>query len=128
MLLKMVREGLGRLIIFVDFITRPSKMKRTDDAQQAISKEVQGMSLYQFYACPFCVKTRRAIRRLNLPVVYRDAQKDQSHRAELLNEGGAIKVPCLRVEEKGETRWMYESSEIISYLEQRFGQFTAENA
>lgn len=127
MLLKIVREGLGRLIILVDFLTRPKKIQRPEKQQQAVEAEVEAMSLYHFYACPFCVKTRRAIRRLNLPVIYRDAQHDQARRTELLNEGGVIKVPCLRVEEQGETRWMYESSEIITYLEQRFGKLTAEN-
>ncbi|MDF3852182.1 hypothetical protein [Achromobacter denitrificans] len=29
-------------------------------------------------------------------------------------------MPCLRIEEAGGTRWMYESSDIIAYLEQRF--------
>lgn len=126
MLLKIVREGLGRLIIFIDFITRPAKIKRSDADQQVVENAARDLSLYHFYACPFCVKTRRAIRRLNLPVIYRDAQHDQERRTELLTEGGTIKVPCLRVEEKGETRWMYESSEIITYLEKRFGQLSTE--
>jgi len=42
-------------------------------------------------------------------------------RAELLNGGGQIKVPCLRIDQNGETIWMYESNDIIKYLEQRFG-------
>jgi len=34
--------------------------------------------------------------------------------------GGKRKVPCLRIEEDGKTEWMYESNDIIAYLEQRF--------
>ena len=34
--------------------------------------------------------------------------------------GGKVKVPCLRIEEAGGTRWMYESNDIIAYLEQRY--------
>ena len=35
--------------------------------------------------------------------------------------GGDLKVPCLRVEDgQGEVQWMYESGEIIGYLEGRF--------
>jgi glutathione S-transferase len=29
-------------------------------------------------------------------------------------------VPCLLIEEDGEARWMYESNDIIAYLEKRF--------
>jgi len=29
-------------------------------------------------------------------------------------------VPCLRIEESGQTVWMYDSKTIIAYLEQRF--------
>ncbi|HAI96784.1 MAG TPA: glutaredoxin, partial [Methylococcaceae bacterium] len=34
--------------------------------------------------------------------------------------GGKLKVPCLRIEEDGKVSWMYESSDIINYLEDRF--------
>ena len=43
-------------------------------------------------------------------------------RAALLAGGGKIKVPCLRIEENGESRWMYESNDIIRYLESRFAK------
>ncbi|MBU3070609.1 glutathione S-transferase N-terminal domain-containing protein [Aestuariicella sp. G3-2] len=119
-LLKLLREGLGRLIVLIDWLTRPRKLKRTPDAQKQVEQATQGLSLYQFYACPFCVKTRRAIHRLNLPIEVRDAKPGSQHREELQQGGGAVKVPCLRIEEEGKVRWMYESGDIISYLEQRF--------
>lgn len=79
------------------------------------------MSLYQFQACPFCLKTRRALKKLGLKVQTRNALKNPD-RADLLAGGGEIKVPCLRIDNKNETIWMYESSEIIQYLEQHFGE------
>lgn len=120
LLLKLLREGLGRLIVLIDWLTRPRKLKRSPDAQKQVEQATQGLSLYQFYACPFCVKTRRAIHRLNLPIDFRDAKPGSQHREELHNGGGTVKVPCLRIEEEGKVRWMYESGDIISYLEQRF--------
>lgn len=89
-------------------------------AQPAVDREAAALSLYQFHACPFCVKTRRAIHRLNVPVAIRDAKGDPLARAELQAGGGKVKVPCLRIEEAGGTRWMYESNDIIAYLEQRY--------
>ena len=121
MILKAIREGLGRLIILVDFLTRPKPMQRPPAAQQAVEDAMRGLAIYQFYACPFCVKTRRALRRLNLPMELRDAKNDPSHRAALESGGGKIQVPCLRIDGEGDTRWVYESKEIIAYLEGRFG-------
>ncbi|MDT4874859.1 hypothetical protein FQZ97_1101880 [compost metagenome] len=60
--------------------------------------------------------------RLNLPIALRDAKNDEAHRAALLAGGGKVKVPCLRIEENGESRWMYESNDIIGYLESRFAK------
>ena len=81
------------------------------------------MILYQFNLCPFCVKTRRKVRRLGLNIETRDARNDPKWNTELVNEGGKYQVPCLRiVQENGEVQWMYESSEISDYLEQRFAQ------
>lgn len=120
LLVTAVREGLGRVIVFANYITRPAQVSRSPEAQREAEAAAAGLSLYQFYACPFCVRARRAIHRLNIPISLRDAQHDQTHRQTLLNEGGKIKVPCLRIDENGETRWMYDSAAIIEYLEQRF--------
>ncbi|WP_397448897.1 glutathione S-transferase N-terminal domain-containing protein [Pseudomonas sp. NA-150] len=118
--MKALRVGLGQLVLLIDFITRPSKKKRTSAAQAAVEQSAQGLTLYQFHACPFCVKTRRTLRRLNVPVALRDAKNNAQDRQTLLSEGGRVKVPCLRIEEDGKTVWMYESKVIIDYLQQRF--------
>jgi len=118
-IIKGVREGLGRLIILIDFIFSPKKQQRTESNQEKINEEVKSIKLYQFYACPFCIKTRRVIKRLNLPIETRNAQSGQ-YRAELLAGGGEVKVPCLKIESDEGVQWMYESADIIQYLEKRF--------
>jgi len=118
-IIKGVREGLGRLIILIDFIFSPRKQQRTESDQEKINEEVKSIKLYQFYACPFCIKTRRAIKRLNLPIETRNAQSGQ-YRVELLAGGGEVKVPCLKIESDEGVQWMYESTDIIQYLEKRF--------
>ncbi len=122
MVVQDIRAGLGRLTVYIAFVTRPKPLQRTPEAQWAVEEEARGLSLYQFHACPFCIKTRRAIRVLNLPIETRDAQQDPEHREALKSGGGEIQVPCLRIEEQGEVRWMYESVEIIAYLQERFGE------
>ncbi|MGE8408856.1 MAG: glutathione S-transferase N-terminal domain-containing protein [Pseudomonas sp.] len=120
MIVKALRVGLGQVIVFLDWVSRPSKLKRDPAAQARVEEQARGLSLYQFHACPFCVKTRRTLHRLNVPVTLRDAKNNEQDRQTLLSEGGKIKVPCLRIEENGKTTWMYESKAIIEYLDQRF--------
>ena len=118
-ILKRARHGLGLIIVFFDWISRPKGIERSEQQQAQAQSAMQGLSLYQFFACPFCTKTRRAIHRLNVVVEARDINKSSEHRRQLETDGGRVKVPCLRIEEKGEVRWMYESKQIISFLEQR---------
>ncbi len=124
MIIKIIREVLGRTIVLFNYLTLPTPIERTIEQQQWVDKETQKMALYQFYACPFCIKTRRAIHRLNLSISYKDAQHNIQHRETLQQQGGAIKVPCLRIESDQQTIWMYESSDIIDYLESRFAENT----
>jgi glutaredoxin len=121
MVLTLIREGLGRTVAFFDRITRPTPMERSAEAQAAVNDATRGMALYQYFACPFCIKTRRTLHRLNLPIELRDAQNDPVHRAALHQEGGRIQVPCLRIDAADGSRWLYESNDIIRYLEERFG-------
>lgn len=106
--------------MFGDWISRPAKRKRDAAAQARIEQAAKGLALYQFHACPFCVKTRRTLHRLNVPVALRDAKNDPVHRQALQEGGGRVKVPCLRIEEGGKVTWMYESKAIIAYLDERF--------
>ncbi|VAW60790.1 Glutaredoxin [hydrothermal vent metagenome] len=121
MLLKLLREGLGRLIVLISYLTPLRPLNRSAEEQKCVDQTVASMSIYQFYACPFCIKTRRALKRLDLSIEMRDAQTNPA-RAELLAGGGEIKVPCLRIDNDDGVTWMYESSDIIAYLEQQFGE------
>lgn len=120
MIVKALRVGLGNLIIFGDFITRPRKKKRSAEQQAEVERAAAGLALYQFRACPFCVRTRRTLHRLNVPVALKDAKNNPHDRQTLLEQGGQIKVPCLRIENAGEVTWLYESKAIGAYLEDRF--------
>jgi len=99
----------------------PKGMTRTPELQQQVDRECERLVLYQFKTCPFCIKVRHEIARLSLPIALRDAQHDAEHRAALLASGGKIQTPCLHItDEQGNVQWLYESSAIIDYLQQRF--------
>lgn len=119
--MKFVRWFLGRIVLLINWLTWPRAGKRSAEDQKRVEAELENHALYQFHACPFCVKVRRAMQRLNLPIELRDAKGDEKSRLELQMQGGEVKVPCMRIEHKdGRVEWMYESSDIICYLEQKF--------
>ncbi len=116
-----IRWSLGKIILMLNFLTTPRGIKRTPEKQAQIDKQTRFLALYQFHACPFCVKVRRAMKRSSLNIEVRDAKKAGQFRQELLEQGGQIKVPCLRItNDDGSVSWMYESNDIIRYLEKKF--------
>ncbi|NKF52475.1 glutaredoxin [Shewanella sp. WXL01] len=114
-----IRWILGRIILFFDFVFSPKKRQRPVTEQQRIDQATQSLSLYQYKACPFCVKVRREMRRQSLNITTIDAKQEQN-KNELETQGGKLQVPCLKIVEDGQTQWLYESSEIIGYLNQKF--------
>lgn len=102
-------------------LATPKGMVRSAEAQQQVDAECSKLALYHFKTCPFCIKVRHEMARLSLPVTLRDAQHDPEHRAALLQGGGKVQTPCLRITDaEGQVQWMYESNDIIKYLQQRF--------
>ena len=122
MMLKAIRWALGALILFFNWVFTPKSMKREAQAQAQVNEQMKNFTLYQYKACPFCVKVRREMKRSALNIETKDAKRCESSKEELVAGGGQLKVPCLKIEENGEEKWMYESKEIISYLNGRFGE------
>ena len=116
-----IRLILGKLILLLNWVFTPKSIERDPALQASIDEQTASLTLYQYEACPFCVKVRRALKRQGLNIEVRDVKRNDAAREELLAGGGDLKVPCLRIAEgeRGD-QWMYESSEIINYLEARF--------
>ena len=118
---KPVRWLLAQIIIFIDWVTRPKPVQRSSDAQADVDQKTESMVLYHFQMCPFCVKTRRQIHRLALNIESRDARNDPQWNQELVNDGGKYQVPCLKITAAdGSVQWMYESTDINQYLDEKF--------
>lgn len=112
-----LRRIIGPIMLLIDKLTTPKGVSRPPEAQQELDQATQQMALYQFKTCPFCMKVRREIKRLSLNIELRDAQHDTQHREQLLQGGGQVKVPCLRIQQDGgEDNWVYESNDVIHYL------------
>jgi glutaredoxin len=114
-----VRRIIGPIMLVIDKLTTPKGISRPAEIQQHLDQATQALALYQFKTCPFCMKVRREIKRLSLNIELRDAQHDSHHRTQLLQGGGQIKVPCLRINQNSEEdTWLYESNAVIQYLRQ----------
>ena len=119
--MKLIRWFVGRLILFTNRITLPTPILRKKIDQDRIDNQTKDLTIYQFEACPFCVKVRRFIRKNSLKITLKDAMNNKKFKSELVNEGGKHKVPCLRIEKiNTETEWLYESTEIIKFLKKEF--------
>jgi len=119
---KTLRAILGPFLLLGNWLTRPKGIVRPPDEQQAVDARTQNLTLYHYPTCPFCLKTRRTIRRLSLKIELRDAQNDPDHRAALIAGGGKPQVPCLLIADaNGQQSWLYESDAINAYMNHEFG-------
>lgn len=104
-----------------DFL-KPRPPERSPEEQARIVRQLSGLTLYHFTTCPYCVRVRHALGRLGLDELeLRDIRRDPEARRELLQGGGKGQVPCLRIEDDdGSVQWLYESGDIVRWLESRF--------
>ncbi|BCE00472.1 glutaredoxin family protein [Marinicellulosiphila megalodicopiae] len=117
--MKIIRVVLGALILFLDWVFTPKSVKRSAAFQKQIEQKVKGLTLYQYKSCPFCVKVRRELKRQSIRIPLKDPKRDEVAKTELLDGAGRLKVPCLKIVEGSNVRWMFESSDIIEYIRMR---------
>ena len=72
--MKVIRWILGRLIILLDFIFSPKPILRDKTSQDLVNTITNRYKLYQYYACPFCVKVRRFLRKESINIEFIDAK------------------------------------------------------
>ena len=119
---KTLRAILAPFLLLGDRLTRPKGIVRSPEDQAAVDARTRRLALYHFPTCPFCIKTRRGMRRLSLDIELRDARSDENHRAALIAGGGKAQVPCLLITgDDGSQTWLYESSDINAWLDREFG-------
>jgi len=119
---RLIRLLLTPVVLLGEWLLTPRGMQRSPEAQARVDGQTRSLTLYQFRTCPFCIRVRLAMKRLALDISTKDTLNDREAREQLHRGGGEIKVPCLCIQEPdGGTRWMYESKDIVAYLDRRFG-------
>ena len=79
------------------------------------------LALYYFDGCPFCNMVIRAIDLLDIDVERRNIMLEPQHRDDLIEARRRATVPVLRITSPdGDERWMPESRDIVSYLQQTY--------
>ena len=67
------------------------------------------------------MKVRKVLHGKNLKIEKRDARRNRAWGEELKSEGGKWQVPCLKITRSdGAVTWLYESRDIINYLNEEF--------
>jgi glutaredoxin len=116
-----LRLLLTPLVLAGEKLSTPKPILRLPEQQSEIDAACKGLALYQFKACPFCIRVRKEIARLGLKIEIRDTQHSNEHRDALRHGGGRIKVPCLLIEQgDGQQQWLYESGDINAWLKDHF--------
>jgi len=117
-----LRLVLTPFLLLGNWFTQPRGIVRPAAEQAVVDARTRSLALYHFPACPFCLKTRRTIRRLSLDIELHNAQHAGPHRDALIAGGGKPQVPCLAITDaNGSVTWLYESDAINAYLDHEFG-------
>lgn len=80
---------------------------------------LQALTLYNMEGSPYCRKVRETLSELDLDTVIRNLPKGSPKRTELMQRGGKMQVPYLIDANTG--RELYESDDIVAYLEATYG-------
>ena len=99
----------------------PDRVQRNDTDQQEVDKATAKLALYHYASCAFSLRVRSAIAALSLDIELCDVLRDRKNLEELVAGGRRSTVPCLRIAaDNGKFKWMYESTDIVKYLVERF--------
>ena len=53
-----LRILLGPVMLLKERLSRPTALRRAAEQQASVDRQCEGLALYQFKTCPFCIKVR----------------------------------------------------------------------
>lgn len=82
------------------------------------------LELYQMETCTYCAKVRRKLTELGLSFTAHNPRANEDRMEELLELGGKDQVPFLvaRDQDGAVVETLYESDEILEWLDEEFGR------
>jgi len=104
-------------------MSRKFRLRSSEHSLRRSKPVAQGIALYMTAGCPYCLKVSTILDKLTLRIRIVNPEKDQALRHKLTKQGGRYQVPCLHIDNRGEESvWMYESRDIIRYLNRHFSR------
>lgn len=82
----------------------------------------ESYELYHSETCGFCHRVRHYMAGAGWEIALKDTLRDRSAREALMQGGGKATVPCLKITREGEETWLYESLDIIDFLDSKRAQ------
>jgi glutathione S-transferase len=79
------------------------------------------IELYEIEGCPFCIRVKRKLDELGLDYVSHYVPAPHGQRTEVRELSGQTGVPVI-VDHEHDVHGMYESADIIAYLEETYGE------
>jgi glutaredoxin len=95
-------------------------IQRNSADQKRVDRLANGLTLYTLSSCPYSAKVHRHLKQLNISIGVKNLKRCNAYQKELLAGGGRAQVPCLRIESANGSRWLYESQDILNYLDLKF--------
>ncbi|GAB5411723.1 MAG: glutathione S-transferase N-terminal domain-containing protein [Chlamydiales bacterium] len=102
------------LLLLVPLFFPPSLQGEVETP--TFQEKSEQLVLYYMPSCPYCKPVVAKIKREKLPVTLKNVSSNSAYHKELIAKGGKAQVPCLLVN----GRAMYESSDIMDYLDKNF--------
>jgi glutathione S-transferase len=109
---------LGTLSSGVASMMRPGRGRRAKKSRARAPE--QPLELWSFELSPYCRRVRETLCELELPYVLHNVGKNSAHRPALLERSRKLQVPYL--EDPNTGRKMFESLDIVRYLEATYGE------
>ncbi|MEH6344152.1 MAG: glutaredoxin [Bermanella sp.] len=97
-----------------------ASVKRSAIEQSRVDRLANGLTLYTLSTCPYSAKVHRHLKQLNISIGIKNLKRCNAYQKELLAGGGRAQVPCLRIESNSGSRWLYESQDILTYIDSKF--------
>lgn len=121
-LMAVVNRVQGVCAMYADRWFKVKPVKRNQEEQVSLARESRRIHLYFCKSCINSIKIKRQCESLGLRVIEKDVKRISDYCNELLNGGGELRVPCLRIEGSNgkKARWLYGNDSISEYLERRF--------
>ncbi|MFC3679637.1 glutaredoxin family protein [Bacterioplanoides pacificum] len=118
--MNLTRQVKGLAADVLDRMVPVKPVNRSPEELNRLERASRKMHLYFCRSCSSSIEIKRYCEKLGLRVVEKDVDRVNAYRNELVHGGGVPRVPCLRVEDGEQGRWLYSRDTILAYLKQRF--------